>query len=301
MKCFCIENNFLKAVFLSYGAILHELWVKKSNGEAINIIQGLPKIEDYLTDEWARGAVIGRYAGRLEHPIQVDNQSIAIENEEGVLLHSGASGWHKKEWTLYRFEPTQQLSLAYTCPENSSGFPGEVKAQVTYTIEGPSLSISYEAIPSKTTPINLTNHAYFNLNPGLSIGNHLLKIKAESYLELKDTLVPTGKKLSVLTTPYDFLESKKINEVRLDDYFVLNPNQKDQAVLYSPLTGIEMTVNTDQPGIVVFTPPHFEGICFETQKFSNAPNIPSFPSTEIDAHTKYVHSSQFRFSLKNRN
>lgn len=300
MKSFSIENNFLRAVFLSYGAILHELWVKTSDGKEINIIQGLLNREDYLTDEWARGAVIGRFAGRLENPIQINNQSIPIAHEGGVLLHSGSSGWHKKEWTLHTLDPTKLLCLGYTCPANSSGFPGEVNAQVTYKLEGPILKINYTAIPTATTHINLTNHAYFNLNPGQAIGHHILKIKADSYLELKETLVPTGKKLRVRGTPYDFLVAKQIKEVRLDDYFVLNPNQEDQAVLYSPETGIEMTVNTNQPGVVVFTPSHFEGICFETQKFSNTPNIPSFPSTEISAQTKYSHTTEFRFDLKNR-
>lgn len=298
MKSFCIENDYLKAVFLSYGAILHELWVKKNNGTAINIIQGLPHKEDYYADKWARGAVIGRFAGRLEHPIQVNHQTIAIEHEQGVLLHSGKSGWHKKEWTLSLLEPNKQVCLVYKCPNNSSGFPGEIQAQVCYILEGASLLIEYEAIPSQTTPINLTNHAYFNLNPGLAIGDHMLQIQADNYLELKETLIPTGKKINVHATDYDFLISKKINQIHLDDYFVLNPNKKDQAVLYSPHTRIEMTVNTDQPGIVVFTPPHFEGICFETQKFSNSPNIPSFPSTEIKAFTKYTHSTQFSFKSK---
>jgi len=85
----------------------------------------------------------------------------------------------------------------------------------------------------------------------------------------------------------------------LDDYFVLNKNAEEAAVIFSPETGIEMKTITDQPGIVVFTPPHFEAICFETQKFSNTPNIPSFPSTLIESGETYQHNTHFKFSLKN--
>ena len=87
METFTLNNGILKAVFLSYGAILHELWIKNKNGSTINIIQGLQKPEDYLNDSWSRGAIIGRYAGRLENPIMIEEKSISIENNQGVLLH----------------------------------------------------------------------------------------------------------------------------------------------------------------------------------------------------------------------
>ena len=98
---------------------------------------------------------------------------------------------------------------------------------------------------------------------------------------------------------FDFREEKAIGNIRLDDYFVVNQNKKEIASLYSQDTGIVMKTLTDQPGVVVFTPPHFEAICFETQKFSNSPNIPTFPSTLIKANEEYTHRTRFEFSLKN--
>lgn len=298
METYSIENEFIKAVFMAYGAILHQLWVKDKNGNPTNVIMGLAEPEDYLNDEWARGAVIGRFAGRLVNPIKVGQQTVQIENNKGLMLHSGSSGWHLKTWTPKPHKNKQKITFEYHCPDGTSGFPGSIDARVTYSIHESVLLIQYQGIPSKTTPINMTNHAYFNLNPNNNIGNHKLTIDADDFLELQSNLVPTGKKIEVTGTPLDFRKEKFISETRLDDYFVVNQNQTSVASLYSPETGIEMKTYTDQPGVVVFTPPHFEAICFETQKFSNSPNIPSFPSTLIEANEEYSHSSRFEFSLK---
>ena len=298
MQTYSIENEFIKAVFIAYGAILHQLWVKDKNGNPTNVIMGLAEPEDYLNDEWARGAVIGRFAGRLVNPIKVGQQTVQIENNRGLMLHSGSSGWHLKTWTPKPHKNKQKITFEYHCPDGTSGFPGSIDARVTYSIHESVLLIQYQGIPSKTTPINMTNHAYFNLNPNNNIGNHKLTIDADDFLELQSNLVPTGKKIEVTGTPLDFRKEKFISETRLDDYFVVNQNQTSVASLYSPETGIEMKTYTDQPGVVVFTPPHFEAICFETQKFSNSPNIPSFPSTLIEANEEYSHRSRFEFSLK---
>ncbi|MDC0386832.1 galactose mutarotase [Flavobacteriaceae bacterium] len=298
METYSIENEFIKAVFIAYGAILHQLWVKDKNGNSTNVIMGLAEPEDYLNDEWARGAVIGRFAGRLVNPIKVGQQTVQIENNRGLMLHSGSSGWHLKTWTPKPHKNKQKITFEYHCPDGTSGFPGSIDARVTYSIHESVLLIQYQGIPSKTTPINMTNHAYFNLNPNNNIGNHKLTIDADDFLELQSNLVPTGKKIEVTGTPLDFRKEKFISETRLDDYFVVNQNQTSVASLYSPETGIEMKTYTDQPGVVVFTPPHFEAICFETQKFSNSPNIPSFPSTLIEANEEYSHRSRFEFSLK---
>lgn len=298
METYSIKNEFIKAVFIAYGAILHQLWVKDKNGNSTNVIMGLAEPEDYLNDEWARGAVIGRFAGRLVNPIKVGQQTVQIENNKGLMLHSGSSGWHLKTWTPKPHKNKQKITFEYHCPDGTSGFPGSIDARVTYSIHESVLLIQYQGIPSKTTPINMTNHAYFNLNPNNNIGNHKLTIDADDFLELQSNLVPTGKKIEVTGTPLDFRKEKFISETRLDDYFVVNQNQTSVASLYSPETGIEMKTYTDQPGVVVFTPPHFEAICFETQKFSNSPNIPSFPSTLIEANEEYSHRSRFEFSLK---
>jgi len=298
VQVFTIENEQLKAEFLDYGAILHQLWVHDKNGIPTNVIMGLEKPEDYLHDTWSRGAVIGRFAGRLENPIHLHSKPVAIEHSEGVLLHSGSSGWGNKTWDLV-VHHKDRICFRYICLAGASGFPGRVEATILYRLDGNKLHLEYRAETDADTHINLTNHAYFNLNPKGRINMHTLSIPAEEVLELKPTLVPTGIKKIVEQTSFDFRTQKQINEIRLDDYFVLNKNAEEAAVLFSPETGIEMKTITDQPGIVVFTPPHFEAICFETQKFSNTPNIPSFPSTLIESGETYQHNTHFKFSLKN--
>ena len=297
MQVKTLENENLKAVFLDYGAILHQLWVKDKNGIPINIVIGLETLEDYHHDNWSRGAVIGRFAGRLENPIQIGSKKISIEHSEGVLLHSGSSGWGKKTWDIVT-QKSNQVSFRYICREGASGFPGQVVAHIHYRLEEDSLSLEYHAQTNIDTHINLTNHAYFNLNPEGKIDRQYLRIHADEVLELKPSLVPTGLKKAVNQTSFDFRKQKQIGENRMDDYFVLNNKSNEAAVLFSSETGIEMSTHTDQPGIVVFTPPHFDAICFETQKFSNTPNIKNFPTTLVKKEETYRHKTLFKFRLR---
>ena len=299
MQVKTLENKNLKAVFLDYGAVLHQLWVKDKNGIPINIVMGLETPEDYHHDNWSRGAVIGRFAGRLENPIQIGSKQISIEHSEGVLLHSGSSGWGKKTWDIVT-QKSNQVSFRYICREGASGFPGQVVAHIHYRLEEDSLSLEYHAQTNIDTHINLTNHAYFNLNPEEKIDRQYLRIHADEVLELKPSLVPTGLKKAVNQTSFDFRKQKQIGENRMDDYFVLNNKSNEAAVLFSPETGIEMSTHTDQPGIVVFTPPHFDAICFETQKFSNTPNIKNFPTTLVKKEEAYRHKTLFKFRLRTK-
>ena len=297
MQVTTLENESLKAVFLDYGAVLHQLWVKDKNGIPINIVMGLETPEDYHHDNWSRGAVIGRFAGRLENPIQIGSKQISIEHSEGILLHSGSSGWGKKTWDIVN-QKSNQVSFRYICREGASGFPGQVVAHIHYRLEEDSLSLEYHAQTNIDTHINLTNHAYFNLNPEGKIDRQYLRIHADEVLELKPSLVPTGLKKAVNQTSFDFRKQKQIGENRMDDYFVLNNKSNEAAVLFSSETGIEMSTHTDQPGIVVFTPPHFDAICFETQKFSNTPNIKNFPTTLVKKEEAYRHKTLFKFRLR---
>tara|TARA_A100001011_G_scaffold400861_1_gene520103 strand:+ start:30910 stop:31815 length:906 start_codon:yes stop_codon:yes gene_type:complete len=297
LKSYTLYNGNIRAVFLSFGAILHELWVKNRDGNFINIIQGYTNLKNYITDSWSRGAIIGRYAGRLTNPLKVNEKFYEIENEKGVMLHSGSQGWGKKNWDLVDLLEKKRVELKYECPAGTTGFPGKVKANISYSLENNKLNIDYSAISESPTHINLTNHAYFNLNNNEPIGNSYLNINADKYLELDKNLVPTGKKLLVNKTSLDFRNSKRIGKIRLDDYFVVNQTNSPVVEFFEPKSGINMSIFTNQPGLVVFTPPHFEAICFETQKFSNTPNILSFPSTLINPDEIYRHKTTFVFNI----
>ena len=296
MNSFILENDYLRIIILDYGALLHQLWIKDKHQKWINIVMGLDTPNAYLTDTWSRGAVIGRFAGRLENPIAIEQQPFFIENQNGVMLHSGSGGWGTKIWKVHSHSETK-ISLSYTCPHGTTGFPGTVKATVTYQLEDSNLILHYIAQTDQPTHINLTNHSYFNLNPSGKIDSQELMIAADAILELKNSLVPTGNSIKVDQTPYDFRTPKKIDTLSLDDYFVLNNKASLSASLYAIETGILMETFTDQPGIVIFTPPHFEAICFETQKFSNTPNIDTFPSTLVDPEEPYIQKTKFKFSV----
>ena len=126
------------------------------------------------------------------NPIKVKEKLYEIENEKGVMLHSGSEGWGKKNWDLVNLFEKKKVELKYECPAGTTGFPGKVQANVSYSIENNKLNIDYSAIEIPNS-YKLTNHAYFNLNNNELIGNSFLKINAEKYLELDKSLVPTGK------------------------------------------------------------------------------------------------------------
>ena len=297
MNQYLINNKFFKAKFLTYGAILQQLWVKNSNKKYVNIVKGFKKKEDYLDDIWSRGAIMGRYAGRLENPILIEGKKIKIENKNGVLLHSGISGWNKKNWKVINYNKNQSISFEYKCKDGSSGFPGNIIVKIKYALIENELQISYLAKTDKPTHINLTNHSYFNLNGNNPINSSFLRINSDYYLELKNNLIPSGKILNVTGTKFDYRNFKPIGENRIDDYFVLNKSKEAVASIFDPNSKIKMEVYTNQPGIVIFTPLNFEGICFETQKFSNSPNISHFPNTLLKPGDRYEHKTKFRFSL----
>ena len=135
MQILVIQNNFIKAVFLDYGAILHELWVTSESGQTINVIQGLANLEDYREDEWCRGALIGRFAGRLTESYSIDGTVFPLYHTDGVLLHSGDSGWGKQFWKL-EHHTQKELTFSHICQARNSGFPGTVKGQITYKLKG---------------------------------------------------------------------------------------------------------------------------------------------------------------------
>jgi len=300
LNSYTLNNGKLRAVFFNYGALIHELWVKDKYGKPINVIQGLSKPEDYLKDKWYRGAVVGRFAGRLENPIQIEGKKVFLEEDEkGILLHSGSKGWSKSYWEARTEQDNNLIRFNYFCPQGTLGFPGNVQAEVTYFLEDNQLNIHYQATTDAPTHINLTNHAYFNLSGGKSIQTHQLTIHADQYLELQNNAIPTGRKLDVNRTDLDFRKARRIGNKVLDDHFVINPKNEEVALLYDSTTGIEMRTYTNQPGVVVFTPTHFEGICFETQKFSNTPNSNHFPSTLVNPGEVYEHRTSFKFNLKN--
>ena len=297
-----IKNNFITLTVLDYGAIIQKLILKNKEGVDTNVVVGLEEPEKYLTDNKSLGACIGRYAGRISNSgFQINNVHYPIFSKDGVHLHGGQKGFGKKYWTIEQVHDGENpfVKLSYLSQDMEEGYPGNLKSTVTYKLVGPSLFIIHEATTDKATPVNLTNHSYFNLDGAETIDHWNLRLACPEYLETDAKLLPTGKLVSVKNSKYDFLELKKIGQVRLDTPFVMDSSLKNSTVLTSDNSGLSMEVVTNQPGVVVYTPPAFAAICFETQNFPDAPNQPHFPNSILQPGETYHNETEFRFSFVN--
>ncbi|MDL5514542.1 aldose epimerase family protein [Arenibacter sp. M-2] len=297
-----IKNSFITLTVLDYGAIIQKMVLKNKEGVDTNVVVGLEEPDKYLNDNKSLGACIGRYAGRISKGgFKINNIDYPIFSKDGVHLHGGQKGFGKRYWTIEQVHDGDNpfVKLGYLSKDMEEGYPGNLKATVTYKLVGSSLFIIHEATTDKATPVNLTNHSYFNLDGAETIDHWDLRLSCSQYLETDAKLLPTGKLISVNNSKYDFLEMKKIGQVRLDTPFVMDSGQEKGTVLASDRSGLSMEVITDQPGVVVYTPTAFAAICFETQNYPDAPNQPHFPNSILQPGETYHNGSEFRFSFVN--
>lgn len=315
------NTNGLSLQISNLGATIISLNIPDKNNQLVNVVVGLESEdynkEPYLSNYPYLGASIGRYAGRISKGMfQVNGKIYQIYNENGVHLHGGKIGFDKKYWDVESLTLDNNPSVTYTFESAhlEEGYPGNLRVSVTYQLtDRNEIKITYKATTDAPTPINLTNHAYFNLNGKDSISNHRLQLNSEQYLEVDDQLIPSGKLIDLKNTRFDFNEESIIGREDFkgfDDAFVLGDG-KVKAVLTSPKTGIQMKVYTNQPASVIYTPVLLEGlpfkngvtyskfsaICFETQNFPDAPNNAHFPSSILNPNETYLNETIFEFSM----
>jgi aldose 1-epimerase len=294
LTTYTLENQYLKAIITPYGARLHQLWVATPQGW-INVVQHCQKIEDYTSDPWYKGAVIGPVAGRLRQPIIVSGKTIALDETDKPLLHSGSLGWSHHDWTLHS-QSKEELTLSLTALETIKGFPGNINAQVSYRLMGATLCLEYHAESSMPTPMNMTNHSYFNLAPSQNFQKHRLQLNAKQRLEMDSQQLPTGKVLENNSPEYDFLNEKEIGTVTLDDYFLI-PDSGAVGSLFHPAHRIRMDIGSNQNGVVVFTPESFPAICFETEAPPDALHHSHFEDILCTPERPYRQKVHFAFSV----
>lgn len=297
-----IKNNFITLTVLDYGAIIQKMILKDKNGMDTNVVIGLEEPDQYLTDNKSLGACIGRYAGRISNSsFQINGTNYPIYSKNGVHLHGGKQGFGKRYWTIDQVHDGENpfVKLSYLSKNMEEGYPGNLKSTVIYKLVGSSLFIIHKATTDKATPVNLTNHSYFNLDGEDKIDHYNLRLSCPEYLETDAKLLPTGKIVSVKNSKYDFLKMKKIGEIRLDTPFVLDSTLNENTKLASDKSGISMEVITNQAGVVVYTPPAFAAICFETQNFPDAPNQPHFPNSILQPGETYHNETEFKFGFVN--
>ncbi len=322
------------AAITNLGARLVGLAVPGKDGKLVDVVLGYDSVKTYQKKgEPFFGAIIGRYGNRIaKGKFTLENKEYQLDINDGVnTLHGGKTGFHARVWDAKQLSDSS-LELSYTSADLEEGYPGELKTIVTYTLTGDdALKIDYSATTNKPTPVNLTNHAYFNLNGegSATINDHLLMINAAAFTPVDSTLIPTGVIKAVANTPFDFrtptaigarvdsVDEQLKNGKGYDHNFVLMDSSKSQhlaATVYGPATGIFMEVFTSEPGLQFYGGNFLTGkdadgkhghsygyrsaLCLETQHFPDAPNKPSFASTILQPGTTYSTSTTYKFSVK---
>lgn len=332
------NDNGMRMEVMNYGGIIKSLHAPGRDGME-DVVLGFDSLGGYLSDAYDAsnpyfGALIGRYGNRIdEAQFSLNGQTYTLDANNGPNhLHGGEPGFDERIW---RAEPVERddsvgLVLRYTSPDGEEGYPGRLDVTVTYTLTADNaLAIDYHATTTEPTPINLTQHSYFNLEGGGTILDHELMINAEAFTPVDSTLIPTGEFRSVGGTPFDFREPTPIGaridqenrQLRIgggyDHNFVLARQSRDSlqraARVYDPDSGREMTVLTTEPGLQFYSGNFLDGslmgksgvpyqkhagFAFETQHFPDSPNQPDFPSTILQPGETYASKTVYRFSAR---
>lgn len=327
VKEFTLENiNGMKAVILNYGGAIKSLMVPDKNGTTADVVLGFDSLGSYLqSDNPYMGALIGRYANRIANAYFILNEmTYGLEaNDNGNSLHGGIKGLDKVVWAAQ--QDNNSLQLNFVSIDGEGGYPGNLDIQVVYELtDDNELKISYTATTDKPTPVNLTNHSYFNLSGKKSSGilGHELYIKADNYTPVNEMLIPTGEIKKTAGTPFDFTTPKEIGRDieqvpgGYDHNFVITREDKNitlVASLFDRQSGRLMEVLSTEPGLQFYsgnfldgsltgkenTPYHkYAGLCLEPQQFPDAPNQPAFPNTILQPGETYKQTTIYKFSIK---
>ena len=329
-----IENNGLKAAFTNYGGRLVGLWVADKNGKLTDVVVGMNSVSGFQkSTEPYFGATIGRVGNRIakgKFTLEGKQYQVPLNNGKNAL-HGGQKGFQYVVWNAEKIN-NHTLVLSYISPDMEQGFPGKLEVKVTYSITtDKTLKMEYEAITNKTTIVNLTNHAFFNLNGegSGSILNHELQIYANEFTPVDEGLIPNGELKSVKNTAFDFTlkhligERIEKNDEQLkygkgyDHNYVLNGTKKDglnhAATITGDQSGISMDIYTAEPGLQFYSGNFMQGqnifksgakddfrtaFALETQHFPDAPNQPDFPSITLRPGKKYQTISYYQFSVR---
>ena len=315
---FTLKNEKGTIVTISnYGGIVSSFVTPDKNGKKSSIIIGFDSLLPYLQHPPYFGALIGRYGNRIgDAKFSLDGITYKLAANNGKNhLHGGIKGFDKVVWdATIPNDNIPSVTLKYLSKDGEEGYPGNLNVTVQYTLTNDDeLKIEYNAETDKATPVNLTNHSYFNLSGDVSntILNHTLMIDADNYTPVDSTLIPTGEIKSVKGTPFDFTSPKKIGQgidsVKggYDHNWVLNKKDtslQKVAELFDSISGRSMKVFTTQPGLQFYTGNFLDGkfinwdgkplklrtaLCLETQHFPDAPNKLNFPSTILKPAERY--------------
>jgi aldose 1-epimerase len=326
--------NGMKVQITNFGGKIVSILVPDHQGNLGDVCMGYESFEGYRTGSGSMGATIGRFANRIGNAQFILNDSTytLAKNNGPNSIHGGERGFRFVVWDVQEVTD-HRLRLFYRSVDGEEGYPGNMDVTVTFTLTDENeIRIDYHASTDKSTVINLTNHAYFNLSGEghHSILDHELLINAEQFTPIDQHSIPTGEYRDVENTAFDFREFRRVGDridgedeqLQLvggyDHNFVLNKPEEDlalSAILYDPLTRRVMEVFTTEPGIQIYTGNHLKGtgtdvgkggkpygprsgICLETQHFPDSPNKPGFPTTVLNPEETFKSTTIYKFSVR---
>jgi len=332
---YLLKNDKIKVYITNYGGRIVSLLTPDRYGQMGDVVLGFKSIDDYLSANGPyHGALIGRVGNRIakgKFTLDGKTYSLPINNNENHL-HGGPEGFNNQVWEVKAVNQSS-ISMNYLSKDGEMGYPGNLDVQVKYSLNNDNeLLISYKATTDKSTPVNLTNHAFFNLAGEASgtINDHLLKLNADNFTPVDETLIPIGENRSVEGTPFDFRVPKTIgrdlNQQNTntqmnygggyDHNFVLNKeNEREMSLagyVIDPKTGRRMDIFTEEPGIQFYGGNFMDGsdigkygkkflyresFALETQHFPDSPNQPSFPNIILLPGDIYQTKSIYKFSV----
>jgi aldose 1-epimerase len=329
------NTSGMEVCITNFGGRIVSVMVPDRNGEFKDVVLGFDKVSDYFPEnnQTDFGATIGRYANRIDHGrFTLDSTEYQLpQNNYGHCLHGGPEGWQYKVYDVLEADASH-LKLGMDSPAGDSGFPGEVKASVTFTLtEDNAIDIRYEATTDAPTVINMTNHSYFNLSGDPAchqVTEDSLFVYASFYTPIDSTFMTTGEIAPVDSTSFDFRRTHKIGEdidadneqIRyghgFDHNWVLDTRGYDTVLameLHCAQTGIVLKEYTDEPGIQIYSGNFLDGsvigkngvaygprtaICLESQKFPDTPNKPEWPSAVLRPGETYTSHCVYAFSVR---
>lgn len=319
---------------ITYGAIIQAIRVPDRSGHLADVTLGFDSLPGYLGDSPYFGAVVGRYANRIARGrFTLEGRTYRLATNNGPnALHGGVKGYDKVVWRARSFQrgDTVGVTLEHTSPDGDEGYPGTLRVAVTYSLTpADELVVDYRATTDRPTPVNLSQHSYFNLageGSGDILG-HLLTIDADRYTPVDSTLIPTGELASVAGTPFDFRRPTAIGaridqpdqQLRYgkgyDHNFVLNrrgPGLAHAVRVVEPTSGRTLDISTTEPGLQFYSGNFLDGsikgkgghvyghrsaIVLETQHFPDSPNHPGFPSTILKPGREFRSRTIFAFGV----
>lgn len=327
---YTLVDGEYSAVILDRGGIIKNLFVPSKNGEKIDVVLGYDDMKGYDMNDGYLSALIGRFGNRIgKGQVCIDGENYQLYcNDKTNHLHGGKVGFDKKIWHAEIVETAdgnQRLALSILSPDGEENYPGNLNVKVVYSLENGALTIDYEAVSDKTTLINLTNHAYFNLDGSENILDHLMTMSTPFILPTDAELIPHGEFKATTGTPFDFAKEKRIGEGDafkeedpdlaygggFDHCFVFDKNRDvatPYAIVRSEKSGIVMKCYTDMPSVHLYCGNFLNqtgkngkyygrcgGFCLETEALPNNPNVPAYKDY---GSSVYKAGEIYRFSAK---